>query len=93
MDAIESRYYLRMVLQDKPGIFGVVATILGEHGISLASVLQKDRSLDGQQASVVIVTHRAVEKNVMAALRAMEERRALSEKPVWLRIEDPGSNK
>ena len=93
MGEVECRYYLRLSLLDKPGILGVVATVLGQHGISLASILQKEPNRSGRHVSVVILTHRAVEKNIMEALRILEERQALGAKPVCLRIEDPGIEK
>jgi homoserine dehydrogenase len=93
MGEVECRYYLRLSLLDKPGILGVVATVLGQHGISLASILQKEPNRAGRHVSVVILTHRAVEKNIMEALQILEERQALGAKPVCLRIEDPGIEK
>ncbi len=90
MGETECRYYLRLSLLDKPGILGVVATVLGQYGISLASILQKEPHRAGRYVVVVLLTHRAVEKNLMTALRVLEERQALGAKPVSLRIEDPG---
>lgn len=93
MAEVESRYYLRLALQDKPGALGLVASVLGQHGISLASIVQKEPGRAGRHASVVLLTHKAVEKNVMEALRTLEERNALGAKAVCLRIEDPGVDK
>ncbi len=93
MGSIECRYYLRLALLDKPGILGVVATVLGQHGISLASILQKEPNRAGRHVAVVILTHKAQEKDIMAALNSLEERQALGAKPVCLRIEDPGIEK
>lgn len=93
MDDIECRYYLRLSLLDKPGILGTVATVLGQHGLSLASILQKEPNRAGRHVAVVILTHKAVEKDLMSALAALEERQALGAKPVYLRIEDPGIEK
>ena len=93
MADIECRYYLRLSLLDKPGILGTVATILGQHGISLASIMQKEPNRAGRHVAVVFLTHRAVEKNLMAALATLEERQALGTRPVYLRIEDPGIEK
>lgn len=93
MDGIECRYYLRLSLLDKPGILGLVASVLGQHAISLASILQKEPSKAGRHVSVLILTHRALEKNVMGALRTLAEGQALGAKPVCLRIEDPGIEK
>ena len=93
MGDIECRYYLRMSLPDKPGILGLVATILGQHGISLASILQKEPNRAGRHVTVVLLTHKAVEKNLIASLRMLEERNVLGARPISLRIEDPGIEK
>jgi homoserine dehydrogenase len=90
MGEVECRYYLRLFMIDKPGILGVVATILGQYGISLASILQKEPERVGRHVVVVFLTHRAVEKNLVTALRLLEEKQLLGAKPVSLRIEDPG---
>lgn len=86
---VESRYYLRLSLQDKPGVLGMVASVLGQQGISLASIVQKEPHRPGKHASVVLLTYKSVEKNVMDAIRTLEERNALGAKAVCLRIEDP----
>ena len=44
MDDIRSAYYLRVMALDRPGVLAQVAGILGEHDISLVSVLQKGRA-------------------------------------------------
>jgi homoserine dehydrogenase len=93
MAEVESRYYLRLSLQDKPGVLGLVASVLGQHGISLASIVQKEPNRVGRHVAVVLLTHKALEKNVMEALRILEERNALGAKAVCLRIEDPGIEK
>lgn len=93
MGEVECRYYLRLSLVDKPGVLGVVATILGQHGISLASILQKEPHKVGRHVTVVFLTHKAIEKNLMAAFRTLEDRNVLGTKPISLRIEDPGIEK
>lgn len=90
---VESRYYLRLGLQDKPGALGHVATVLGNHSISLASVMQKEPHHTGRHVPVVILTHPALEKNLDAALRTLEDTEAVGGKSIRLRIEDPGSEK
>lgn len=75
---IESRYYLRLMVEDKQGVFARIASILGDHGISISSVLQKEPSEESVQrvVPVVITTHNANEGNVR---RALEEVDALPE--------------
>ncbi|MBI2437755.1 MAG: homoserine dehydrogenase [Lentisphaerae bacterium] len=81
------RYYLRLTLLDKPGVFGQIATILGQHGIGLASVLQKEKSA-GRQVPVVIITHHGKEKEFQAALDELDKLPVIGARTVRFRIED-----
>jgi len=90
---VKSRHYLRLMLQDKPGVMGVVATVLGQHNISLASVVQKEPHTAGRSVPVIILTHPARERDVESAVQALEEMQAIGTKSVSLRIEDLGIEK
>ncbi len=70
MERLESRYYLRVTVIDRPGVFAQLSRILGDHGISISSVLQKELPENGDTAGVpvVITTHKANEGNVRDAL-------------------------
>ncbi len=75
IDDIETRYYIRFVVADRPGVLAKIGTILGNWQISIASVIQKDpHGMD--TVSLVMLTHTAREKNMKAALSqiyALEE--------------------
>lgn len=84
----ESRYYLRMLLPDKPGILGRISMALGENGISIASVRQTElRSVAGR-VPVVFVTHRARESQFAAALKEIDSTKMVGGRTIRLRIED-----
>lgn len=93
MGDVTSRYYLRLALADKPGVLGIVATVLGKHNISLASVVQKEPHTSGRSVPVVVLTHPARERDVTAAIRVLEEMQAIGAKSVRLRMEDLGIEK
>jgi homoserine dehydrogenase len=90
---VRSRFYLRLMLPDKPGVMGTVATVLGQHNISLASVLQKEPHSGGRSVPVIILTHPARERDVEVAIRTLEEMQAIGTKSVRLRVEDLGIEK
>lgn len=69
---IQSRYYLRLMLPDRAGVLATVASILGKHSVSLASVLQKEQYAAGT-VPVVIVTHRNSEAGMNAAIKEMAQ--------------------
>lgn len=62
-----SKYYIRMKVQDKPGVLAAIATVFGNQEVSLASVLQKRNK--NNVAEIVWVTHCVLEKNVQDALK------------------------
>ena len=86
MDELEACYYLRLALLDRPGVLARITAILGEHGISLASILQQESRAEGS-VPVVVVTHRARESELMAALTEIDELDVVGAPSVRLRIE------
>ena len=87
MGDVQTRYYLRLSLLDQPGVLAQITAVLGAHGISIASVLQKE-ARTGECVPVVIVTHRAQEKQLDAALEKIDGLPVVGAKSVRLRIED-----
>ncbi len=81
------RCYLRLSLLDKPGVFGQIGTVLGKHGISIASLLQKETAT-GHHAPVVIITHHACEGSFQAAIREIDSMSVVGAPTVRFRIED-----
>lgn len=88
MEDISTLYYLRFMVLDKPGVMSKIAGVLGQHGISITSVLQRGRK-DGQTVPVVIMTHRALEKHVQAALQEIDQMSFISEPTTLIRVEGP----
>ena len=89
IDNIESRYYIRLMMYDRPGAMASVTRILGEHKISLSAVVQHEipeDSTDKTVVPVVIMTHRAAEGNMKAALAEAERTAVVKGKPVRIRV-------
>ena len=63
-----SRYYMRVTVQDQPGVLAAIAGILGGQAISIASVLQVETDDDARTAELVITTHHATGAALDAAL-------------------------
>ena len=91
MEELTTRYYLRCMVPDQPGVLSKIAGILGNHSISIASVLQQGRQ-EGQTVPVVIMTHRASEHAVQTALQDINRLPSLVSQPITLiRVEDQES--
>jgi homoserine dehydrogenase len=83
---LESRYYLRFGVLDKPGVLAQIAGMLGEHEISISEVVQEGARMEGKPVTVVITTHRAKEKNVQGALGIINRLPAVVENTRLIRI-------
>jgi homoserine dehydrogenase len=71
MSHLQSRYFLRLLTLDRPGVMAAIATVLGDRGISLASVVQKESVVLGEDvpgAEIVLTTHMASEAAVQEAI-------------------------
>lgn len=84
---LTSRYYLRLMARDEPGVLAQITRILGEKRISLSAILQHEAS-DGNIVPVVITTHRAGEGPVQEAIAEINRLSAIAASAVCLRIID-----
>ncbi len=87
MDEIETHYYFRFSAVDRPGVLSKISGILGKNNISLATVIQKGRKLDGA-VPVVMTTHLCREADVRRALKSIDRLDIVQGETVRLRIED-----
>jgi len=85
-DDIQTKYYLRLRVEDKAGVLAKIATILGEQNISIEKMIQKP--LNKTCANILLATHTSLEKDVVEALEKIEQAGAVTAKPVMIRIED-----
>ena len=72
-DEVENKFFLRMQVKNQPGVLASIATVFGNHGVSIARVVQKH--IKGDQAELVIVTDKVREdylKNALEQLRDSE---------------------
>ncbi|MDR0395754.1 MAG: homoserine dehydrogenase [Oscillospiraceae bacterium] len=77
----ESRYFIRMLAVDRPGVLGAIAGILGRHGVSIASLRQ---TVGNGRAPLLFVTHIARESDVRAALSEIDESLAAIENVIYV---------
>ncbi len=87
MDNLSTRYYFRFSVLDRPGVLAKISGILGEQGISIASVVQEGRDRTGS-VPIVMLTHEAREKKVRTALDAIDRLDIVSDTTMVIRMED-----
>ncbi|RJP24171.1 MAG: homoserine dehydrogenase [Candidatus Abyssobacteria bacterium SURF_5] len=85
IEDITSLYYIRFTALDNPGVLGQVSGVLGKHGISIASVIQKVQHR-GKRVPVVMMTHEAVERDVRRALSEIDKLDSIEAKSALIRI-------
>ena len=81
---LTSRYYLRFMVQDRPGTVARISTILSSKGISITSLLQKEESRDN--IPLVMTTHEAREGAVLQAMKEIEGLEETVGSPTFIRI-------
>jgi homoserine dehydrogenase len=87
MDDVICEYYLRFAARDKPGVLGAIASVLGDCGISIASVIQKERGAS-TTVPVIMRTHEASGRSLRRALAIIRKRRIVDASPAFVRIEE-----
>lgn len=86
MDRHVGAYYMRLMVQDRPGVIAAVSTALAGERISLESMLQRGRSQSGE-VPVVLTTHETEEARMQRAMARISRLKAVAEAPCLIRIE------
>jgi homoserine dehydrogenase len=86
MDRHVGAYYMRLMVQDRPGVISSVSGALAKERISLESMLQRGRSQSGE-VPVVLTTHETEEAAMRRALARIAKLGAVAEEPCLIRIE------
>lgn len=87
MEAVETAYYLRMTAVDRPGVLADVTGILGDSGISIEAILQKESSGNIAQVPIIFLTQKILEKNMNNAISEIEKLDAIEGNVVRIRVE------
>ncbi len=87
MAEIESLYYLRFMVKDHPGVLANISGILGGKGISISSMIQEGRKIEGG-VPLVMMTHKAKEQDLQAALAEIGELDCIMGSTLLIRVEE-----
>ena len=83
---IQSRFYIRLVVMDQPGVMAEIASIFASHQVSLASVTQKEVPEKADRASLIITTHSTTEEAIQRAMADLGCLATLEEEPFCMPI-------
>ena len=92
MDDVETAYYLRMQVADEPGVMAKVTTILGEQGISIEALIQKEPVGTSTDVSVIMLTHRVQEAKMNQAIASIEALSSICGSVTRIRMETLDAN-
>ncbi|MER2512580.1 MAG: homoserine dehydrogenase [Nitrosomonas ureae] len=88
MEEVETSYYLRMQVIDKPGVMAEITRIVADHNISISALIQKEAGNDSDRVSVIMLTHLTIERNINAAIVQIESLSVVTSKVIRIRIEE-----
>lgn len=88
IDNLESRFYIRVMAKDVPGVMGQYSQILGSYQIGISGILQHEGKGPDNTVPVVITTHKTQQGKVSAALHDLGKLPTIGKKPVCIRIVD-----
>jgi homoserine dehydrogenase len=87
IDSLETEYYLRLIVNDKPKVLGQIAFIMGEVDVSLAAMEMRVIDPVKNLGEIVFLTHKCREGNFRKALAALEQSEAVAKICTWIRVE------
>jgi len=87
MSDVETAYYLRMTAEDRPGTLTQVTKVLSDTGISIEAVIQKEPASGESAVSLILLTSRALEKQLLAAIETIEALEAIKGTVAHIRVE------
>jgi len=87
MTEVESSYYLRMRAEDSPGVLADVTRILGDAGISIEAIIQKEQAPEAAHVPVIILTHNVREGRINDAIARIEALDSINGAVTRIRVE------
>ncbi len=87
IEDVETAYYLRIQVEDKIGVMAKIAGILANAGISIEAIQQKEPAEDDTTISLVMLTHRVIERQMNEAIREIESLDSVIGKVMRIRVE------
>jgi homoserine dehydrogenase len=84
---VRTSYYLRMRVDDRPGVLADITRILADGDISIGAMIQKEPTEGADQTDIILLTHESLEKHVVAAIARIEALPTVRDAIVRIRLE------
>ncbi len=88
MDDVETSYYLRMRVLDRPGVLADITRILADREISIDAMIQKEPPEGEDRTDIILLTHKSIERQVVDAIAKIEALATVKGKVVRIRMEE-----
>ncbi|HEX4327279.1 MAG TPA: homoserine dehydrogenase, partial [Burkholderiales bacterium] len=85
---VQTSYYLRLRVKDQPGVLADITRILADQRISIDAMVQKEPAEGEEQVDIIMLTHKAVEKDVNVAIAGIEALAVVMGKVTRIRLEE-----
>ncbi len=92
MTEVITSYYMRMRVVDRPGVLADITRILADRGVSIDAMVQKEPSEGEEQVDIIMLTHETREKQINAAIAAIENLPVVTGKVIRIRLEELGKH-
>ncbi len=90
MSEVQTSYYLRLRVQDEPGVLADITRVLADEKISIDAVIQKEPGENEYEADLILLTHMTREKRINAAIAKLEKLSVVVGKVTRIRLEELG---
>jgi homoserine dehydrogenase len=87
IDEIESRFYLRFSVTDRPGVMAQISSVLGKLKIGISSIIQPEGH-EGKSVPLIFMSHDARNDAMQKALKQISRLQCVKAKPIMLRVEN-----
>ena len=88
IEAVQTSYYLRLRVADEPGVLADITRILADARISIDAALQREPAEGEDQTDIILLTHRTVERQIIAAIARIEALSTVLSKATRIRLEE-----
>ncbi len=89
-EEIETTYYLRLTVEDKPGALADITNILAKQNISIEALIQKEPHHGETKLPIIMLTQKTIEKEMDAAISAIENLSSVTGQVTRIRLETLG---